>query len=412
MTFPANVMSLATAAGANFLSVAFGGSVAMSTGLNTIIAHVIATQKKLGTGSVTAPARGQALIAMGTADGDTNQQSTWDTIGRKNLLLNGSFRVQQLGTLGTTDNSHILDGWRLLLEAATAAAAAQETSDVPTDGAKYGCRLTVGSGEDNKFGIVQAIAAIDCTHLRGKQVSLQAKLKATTAITDVRMAVIEFTGTADTGVAGVDLISSWGSAGTNPTLAASFAYLGTPANLSPTTSWATYYAEGLTVGASANNLLVMIWCEDETTTVTTDVLRITDVQLEEGAVCTSVERQPFSDELNWAQYRWQQSYSYGVAAGTAVTAGSHYVLTSDNTTSKFVVVPVRFHVSMRASPTIVVYDLAGASAVITTLNAAGSQTNGVSPSIGVSGTSRDQFTMLHQGSVAGEVFHWTADSRM
>lgn len=248
---------------------------------------------KLGTGSST-PARGKALVASGSGT------STWDTLGRKNVLINGSFRVWQRGTSPTvTDNNYGPDRWRLLLEAASAAAIAQETSDVPTSGGKTACKLTVGSGEDNKFGIWQVLEGIDVKHLRGQTVSLQAKLKATAAITDVRMAVVEFTGTEDS-VSG-DPISSWGSAGTNPTLAASYAYLGTPANLSPTTSWATYRVEGLTVGASANNLAVMIWCEDESTTVTTDILRITDVQLEEGAVCTEIERRPYVQELALCQ---------------------------------------------------------------------------------------------------------------
>ncbi|MGE3270387.1 MAG: hypothetical protein AB7P40_16660, partial [Chloroflexota bacterium] len=184
-------------------------------------------------------------------------------------------------------------------------------------------KLTVGSGEDNKFGIWQVLEGLDVKHLRGQTVSLQAKLKATAAITDVRMAVVEFTGTEDS-VSG-DPISAWGSAGTNPTLAASYAYLGTPANLSPTTSWATYKVEGLTVGASANNLAVFVWCEDESTTVTTDYLLVTDVQLEEGPLCTDVERRPIALERLLARRYFERlnssgtSYvlSFGVAAGAS-----------------------------------------------------------------------------------------------
>lgn len=247
---------------------------------------------KLGLGS-SSPARGKSPVGDGTG-------SIWDATARKNRLVNGNFLVSQRATLGTTDNSYILDRWRLLLEAASAAAAAQEASDLPTDGSKRGCRLTVGSGEDNKFGIFQVLEFADCADLRGKSVSVQAKLKATAGITDVRMAVLEFTGTADS-VSG-DPISAWNAAATNPTLAANWAYLGTPANLSPTTSWATYRVEGLTVGASANNLAVLIWCDDETTTVTTDILRITDVQLEEGAVCTNVERRRYAEELYDCQW--------------------------------------------------------------------------------------------------------------
>ena len=235
-----------------------------------------------------------AIVAIETAMG-----ARLATLTRKNRVINGDMRVQQRTTLGSTDDSFTLDRWTLLLEAATAATVTQETSDVPTDGSKYGLKLTVGASNNNKFGIATYLEFRDVADLRGKTVSLQAKLKASDArIGDVRMAVLEWTGTADTLTS--DVVSSWGSAGTNPTLAASWAYLGTPANLSPTTSWATYRVEGLTVGASANNLAVLIWCDDKTTTAG-DTLTITDVQLEEGPTCSGVERRPFAQELQLCQ---------------------------------------------------------------------------------------------------------------
>jgi len=211
---------------------------------------------------------------------------------RKNRLINGSFNIKQRLTLGSADDTYVLDRWVLLLEASSAAAAAQETSDVPTDGANTGLRLTVGSGEDNKFGVVQILKAGDCKDLRGKTVSLQLKMKATAGIGDVRAAVIEWTSTADSVTS--DVVGTWGAALTNPTLATNWAYCSgyTPVSLAPTTSWAKYKIEGVSIGASANNVAVLIWCDDESTTVTTDILRITDVQLEEGPVCTNVERRP------------------------------------------------------------------------------------------------------------------------
>mgnify|MGYP001017748820 CR=1 FL=1 len=155
--------------------------------------------------------------------------------------------------------------------------------------------------------------------LRGKTISLQAKLKTTAAITDVRMAVLEWTGTADSVTS--DVVGTWGSAGTNPTLASNWAYLGTPANLSVTTSWATYRVEGLTVGASANNLAVFIWCEDETTTVTTDSLLVTDVQLEEGPTCSGFERRPYGHEL-WLCQRYYEALG-GVATFEPLGMGQY-----------------------------------------------------------------------------------------
>lgn len=309
---------------------------------------------KLGTGSST-PARDKALVASGSGT------SVFDTHQRRNRLFNGSGKVWQRGTSPTpTDNQYGPDRWRLLLEAASAAAIAKETSDLPTDGPSSGFRLTVGSGEDNKFGIFQVLEHDDVRDLRGKSVSLQAKIKATAAITDVRMAVLEWTSTADS-VSG-DPISAWNSAATAPTLATNWAYLGTPLNLSPTTSWATYRVEGLTVGASANNLAVMIWCEDESTTVTTDILRITDVQLEEGAVCTAVERRSMTEELALCQrYYWKTfPQATAPAQNTGSSVGALNVVFGTN--NELAINKVVFPVVMRTTPTVTTYNPSAANA--------------------------------------------------
>lgn len=287
---------------------------------------------KLGYGSASTPVRAKGLVGKG-ADGD----SIWDTLARRNKVINGAMRVKQRSTLGSTDNSYTLDRWRVLMESANACVVTQETSNVPSYGSKRAAKLTVGSANNNKFGLFTPLEFLDVADLRGKLVSLQASLEATAGISDVRMAVLEFTGTADA-VSG-DPISSWNAAGTNPTLAANWAYLGTPVNLSVGTSDAIKYVEGLTVGASMNNLAVFIWSDDKTTTTTTDFMIVTDVQLEEGAVCTSFDRVPLAlDEIEC--WRWLYVYS-SEAIGLAY---SNTILATDNTTQP--------PVPMRAAPTI------------------------------------------------------------
>jgi hypothetical protein len=351
MAFPSTILDLAHAAGSNTLSVWYGGSTPHSEGDNLIIDDLAAAESKLGLGA-TVPARGKGLV--GSADG-----SAWDVVARRNRLVNGDMRVNQRVTMPTTDNSYCLDRWRLLLGAANAATVAQETADVPSDGSKRGCRLTVGSGNNNKFGIFQVLEFLDVADLRGKSVSLQAKIKATAGITDVRMAILEWTGTADA-VSG-DPISAWNAAGTNPTLSAGWAYLGTPANVSPTTSWATYRVEGVAIGASANNLAVFVWCDDTGTTTTTDILRITDVQLEEGAVCTDVERRPFVQELTWCERYYAKSYSLSIAPGAAsnleeIIGVANGAVAASTAGSLFTPAAPYFRVRMRATPTVTLYN--------------------------------------------------------
>lgn len=228
---------------------------------------------------------------------------------RRNRLLNGDMRICQRTTMPTTDDSYCLDGWVLLLESTNAAVVAQSTSDVPTDGSNYALQLTVGSTNNLKFGVAQILEAANSTDLRGRTVSLQFKAKATAGISDVRAAVIQWGTTAD--VVTSDVVSSWGGATTNPTLATNWTYCNTAANLSPTTSWATYRVEGISVGATANNLGLLIWCDDKTTTTTTDILRITDVQLEQGQRCSTFERRHIAAEQRLARWYFNRLQATG-----------------------------------------------------------------------------------------------------
>lgn len=366
-----------------------------------------ALETKLGPGSTT-PARGKMLVSPGGGN------SQWDSVARKNLITNGTFAVWQRGTSAPTasDNAYGPDRWRLLLEAANAASIDKDTSDFPSDGANQSCKLTVGSGEDNKFGVWTVLEGKNCRHLRGKKVSLQAKLKATAAITDARIAVVEFTGSEDS-VSG-DPISSWGSAGTPPTLAANYAYLGgSTTNQSPTTSWATYRVEGITVGASMTNLAVMVWCEDESTTVTTDIMRIADVQLEEGEICTEVERLDFSDELRRCQRYYAKTFAQ--ATKPAQNAGDtgalgYFVYASGAVTAS---VNWRFPVTMRStSPTMTFYSTGSATAKWRNHSDGADSGDASSQSLGDSGVTVQNPQVAGDGVGERLSLHATADAEL
>lgn len=201
------------------------------------------------------------------------------------IARNGSFAVAERA-MPTTDNSYCLDGWRLLLEAANAATVAQDTADVPT-GAGYAAKLTVGSGNNNKFGLWSPIENKNMLRLRGSVCSIRVPLKATAGLTNgtgkIRIGIAQFTGTADS-ISG-DPISSWGAEGTNPTLATNWSFANTPAAISVTTSWVDYVVENVSISASATNIAIFIWSDDKTNTQTTDILRIGGyVTLAKGAV--------------------------------------------------------------------------------------------------------------------------------
>ena len=264
--------------------------------------------------------------------------------GFRNRIINGEFGIAQRGTSfvsgANDDDSYNLDRWYVLSDGNDAVDITQETSTVPTN-QLTAIALDVETA-NKKFGIAQIIEQKNCVGLIGGNVTLsfKAKVSSTTKLDNVKAAVVAWSGTADTVTS--DIISAWGAEGTNPTLIANATFENTPANLSVTTSYATYTLTANIDTASTKNLIVFIW-SDVTDTTAGDFLYITDVQLEAGSTATEFERRPIGAELALCQ-----RYFYNHASGSLapIGLGSYY----SSTQIEF---GVKFPVSMRVSPTLV-----------------------------------------------------------
>lgn len=260
----------------------------------------------------------------------------WGVVGGsgfKNRIINGDFQVAQRGTSFTaastflnSDDLYNLDRWYTLSDGNDIIDITQETTTVPTD-QLYAIALDVET-INKKFGIAQIIERKNCIDLIGKTVTLsfKAKVSATTKLDNVKCAIIAWSGTADAVTS--DIISAWGVEGTNPTLIANATYENTPANLSLTTSYATYSVSAAIDTASTSNIIVFIW-SDVTDTTLGDFLYIADVQLEAAASATSFDRRPYPLEFAMCQrHLYGLSYDpnaaaylfapYGVRVGTTI----------------------------------------------------------------------------------------------
>ena len=215
-----------------------------------------------------------------------------------NALINGQFAVAQRGTSfvagANNDTDYTLDRWKLFSDGNDIVDVTQETTTVPTN-RQFAIALDVETA-NKKFGIQQIVEQKDCVNLIGETVTLsfQAKVSATTNLDNVKAAIISWSGTADDPTD--DMISAWGAEGTDPTLASSFTYENTPANLNLTTSYATYSVTATVDTASAKNIIVFIW-SDVTTTSAGEFLYVSDVKLEAGQTATPFEQRSFGDEL-------------------------------------------------------------------------------------------------------------------
>ena len=241
-------------------------------------------------------------------------------------LINGSFQVNQQAvttyTSGTTpdngDDTYIMDQWILLSDGDDIVDVSQETSVVPTS-SPSAIKFEVET-QNKKFGICQIIENKDAIKFAGKRVSLQFKAKTANAkvIENVRAGVLSWSGTADTVTS--DIVSTWGAEGANITPSTNWTLENTPANLALSTStWTTYKIENINIDtASMTNLAVVIWVDDGDAAVD-DLLYISDVQLNNGIVCTPYRHVKFADDLRACRRFFEMSYPYGVSAGTAGT---------------------------------------------------------------------------------------------
>ena len=199
-------------------------------------------------------------IAIASTGIVTFSQTPVRTGAVNNMIINGDMVVAQRGititdatvnnvsTTTNADDSYTLDRWILLSDGNDIVDVLQSDTS-PNDGSEKTIQLQVETA-DKKFGIVQIIEQINCHHaLASGKVSLSFKMKASDAsIDDVRAAVVSWSGTADTVTS--DIVSAWEAEGTNPTLITNATYENTPANLSPTTSFAEYKIENISVDTS------------------------------------------------------------------------------------------------------------------------------------------------------------------
>lgn len=217
-------------------------------------------------------------------------------LGLRNLLRNGNFRFWRgENTSDAHDNYVLPDCWRLVDEASGGGGAfiTHISSGLPTDRQKHAFNFQSDGTYSNKVGLFQWLAGRNCWHLRGRTVTLSFWLyiSSVSQLADFRAGIVEFTGTEDSLT--TDPVTTWGTAGANPTLATNHAFVNTPANLASGMSdgvWAKLSVQA-TLGTSFKNLGVMLWVDDRSWNAT---WAVTDVQLEEGCA-SEFENRP--DEI-------------------------------------------------------------------------------------------------------------------
>ena len=294
-----------------------------------------------------------------------------------NMIINGDMSVAQRGktitdaavanvsTTSNADDSYTLDRWILISDGDNIVDVTQE-HDGPTTGGPKSIRLDVET-VDKQFGIVQWIEHINCSEAIGGNVSLSFSMKVTGAkMDDVRAAVVSWSGTRDAPTS--DIVATWESEGTVPTLASSCTYENTAADLSPTTSWARYTIENVSVDTSSTaNIGVFIWSGVDDTDAG-NFLYVTDVQLETSASAHAFKRQPVSQTMKDCERYYETSMDWGQDqqyAGQKVVYGLGSATYAATVSS---IGGIQYRTRKRLSPTVVIYDQDGLAGSVYTIH--------------------------------------------
>ncbi len=265
----------------------------LATGLSNCVT-------KDGQQTVTAniPMNGNVFTGLG-AGAAAGQSVRYEQLGllyNPNLLINGDGMVYQRFVSAATnaDDTYAFDRWNVLTQSnpILVTRLADAANNTP-----FMMRHAQPSASAQRFGTSQIFESTTAKRLCGQTITVQVKHKISSSA-NIRIAVLEWTGTADSVTS--DVVADWTSA----SYTAGGFFLG--ANLTVTqvssaiasTSALATASLTTTLGSSCNNLIVMVWTEAATAqNVTLDLA----VKLEQSAFATIFESRDYGAELALCQ---------------------------------------------------------------------------------------------------------------
>lgn len=268
-----------------------------------------------------------------------------------NVLINGEFAVNQRLISSATDDIYTLDRWYALTQTAAVGIAQQTLQE---NGTPYNIRLTQSQASAQRMGLAQIIVADAARPLRGKDVTLSARIRSSLSQA-IRFAILEWTGTADAVTS--DVVADW----TSGTFTASNFFLSSNltvtavGTVTPSSNTWTDIDLGATLGSSAANLVVMFWTEG--TFAQNATLDISRAKLEIGTEPTPFVYKSLTEILAVCEAYYWKSFGLGTAPAQNAGVGNSLVMpqiiaassTQNGITMSF---PVR----MRVAPSVTLYN--------------------------------------------------------
>jgi hypothetical protein len=310
---------------------------------------------------------------------------------------------RQGGTV--TDDTYTVDLWYVLTQTASISYSQQTLQE---NGLATNIRLTQTQAAAQRIGLAIILEAKDSQWHRGQSLTFRPRVRISNS-QPIRMAVLEWTGTADSVTS--DVVLDWTNGtytASNFFLAANLTVTGVSASTPSAATWTDMSPLTVTVGSSCNNLIVFLWTEGTAAqNVTLDIGR---ARLVPGGYKGDILIPSFAETLAVSMRFYQKSFRYEttpVQNGGQVDAfywRSPYTGTTAN--SFIIYLPVRMRV---AATTVTTYNPSAADANPYNSNDAASDT--------VSGTLSSQAQIVinftpNAANTVGDthMIHWSADA--
>ena len=252
---------------------------------------------------ITLPTPGDATVTPAKLTSDTRSYFN------RNDIINGGYLVNQENNTAATDDAYSIgDLFNYVGENSA-------TTSLQTSGGPQGGRQFARINHDNanaQAGWVYFLSNADVQdYIAAGSLSFGIQAKTTSgAIDTIRIGILKWTGTADSPT--TDVVGTWASDGTDPTLATNWSYENTPSDLNLTTSWQRFTVENVTVDSDTNNIGIFIWTDDGTITAN-DQWDVTEWQLNPGATVHDFHSGSISEEADKVDY-YLQRYDYDQVA--------------------------------------------------------------------------------------------------
>ena len=245
----------------------------------------------------------------------------------RNDIINGGLVVNQENQTAPADDAYTIGD--LFLHVGEGTPVMSLETDGP-QGTRPWQKMVLDANDQG--GLVYFMSNADVQdYIANGKLSFGIQLKTTAAtISNARIGILKWTGTADSVTS--DVVGTWASDGTNPTLATSWSYENTPANIGLTTSWARHTVENVTVDSDTKNIAIFVWTDDGTITAS-DVIGFSEWQCNPGATVNDFSSPPITTVKNQVDY-YLQRYNYNNVSNENVTAGA-FVGSTSNIQGKF-----------------------------------------------------------------------------